>query len=65
MEMCNDIPDAEQDELWLYRASERIRKKPSYEQIDTFVDSVLDKFTSGMTVPEARRVAFEEVFNIR
>jgi hypothetical protein len=63
--MCHDIPDAEQDELWLYKASERINKKPTYEQIDTFVDSVLDKYNNGKSIPEARRIAFEEVFNVR
>lgn len=63
--MCNDIPDAEQDELWLYAASERVKKKPSYAQIDAFVYSVLDKFNSGKTIPEARRIAFEEVFNAK
>lgn len=63
--MCHDIPDAEQDELWLYKASERINKKPTYAQIDTFVDSVLDKYNNGKSIPEARRIAFAEVFNVR
>jgi hypothetical protein len=63
--MCNDIPDADQDELWLYAASARINRKPSYEQIDTFIDNVLDKFNNGKTIPEARRIAFEEVFNVK
>lgn len=63
--MCNDTPDADQDELWLYAAAARIHKKPSYEQIDLFIDNVLDKFNNGKTIPEARRIAFEEVFNAR
>ena len=63
--MCDDIPDADLDEAWLYGHAAKLGKKPSVLEVEDFIDKVLIKWRADQQIGKARLEAFKEVFNAR
>ena len=56
--------EAEQDELWLFDKCEKIRHRPTDDQIESFIERVSIRVANGLSSEYSRITTFREMFNV-